>query len=167
MKKYLLFPFLAATLGLLNGCGGAVATSPPPPPPTASHFSVSAPGNVPTGTSLNFTVAALDASNNTVTNYSGTVHFSSSDPHAQLPPDSMLASGMATFPATLTTGGNQMITTIDKATSSITGSSNSINVGALAGAFPVEWFGAKGDGVTDDNVRKISLAFGEGEVFLT
>jgi len=95
-------------------------------------------------------VTALDASNQAVTNYSGTVHFTSTDPHSQLPPDSTLVSGTKVFSATLTTGGSQMITTIDKAASSITGSSNSINVGALVDAFPVEWFGAKGDGVTDD-----------------
>jgi hypothetical protein len=96
-------------------------------------------------------MTALDASNQPVTNYSGTVHFTSTDPHSQLPPDSTLVSGTNVFSATLTTGGNQMITTTDKATSSITGSSNSINVGATVGAFPVEWFGAKGDGVTDDS----------------
>jgi len=142
-------PFLPlALLGLLNACGGG--GTPPPPPPTAPHFSVSGPINIPSGISFQFTVTALDASNQAVTNYSGTVHFTSTDPHSQLPPDSTLVSGTKVFSATLTTGGSQMITTIDKAASSITGSSNSINVGALVDAFPVEWFGAKGDGVTDD-----------------
>jgi len=142
-------PFLPlALLGLLNACGGG--GTPPPPPPTAPHFSVSGPINIPSGIYFQFTVTALDASNQAVTNYSGTVHFTSTDPHSQLPPDSTLVSGTKVFSATLTTGGSQMITTIDKAASSITGSSNSINVGALVDAFPVEWFGAKGDGVTDD-----------------
>jgi len=142
-------PFLSlALLGLLNACGGG--GTPPLPPPTAPHFSVSGPVNIPSGISFQFTVTALDASNQAVTNYSGTVHFTSTDPHSQLPPDSTLVSGTKVFSATLTTGGSQRITTIDKAASSITGSSNSINVGALVDAFPVEWFGAKGDGVTDD-----------------
>jgi hypothetical protein len=67
-----------------------------------------------------------------------------------MPADSMMPSGTQTFHAVLTTAGSQMITATDKATSSITGSSSAINIGAVAGAFPVEWFGARGDGVTDD-----------------
>ena len=146
MKKFSLFLFLASSLSLLDSCGGGGGTTTTP----ATHFSVSSPANIPLGMPFNFTVNALDTSNQTVTSYSGTVHFTSTDPHAQLPADSTLQSGIKIFSATLTTAGNQMITATDKATSSITGSSNSINIGALPGAFPVEWFGAKGDGVTDD-----------------
>lgn len=145
MKKFSLFLFLASSLSLLDSCGGGGTTTTP-----ATHFSVSTPANIPTGMPFNFTVNAVDASNQTVTSYSGTVHFTSTDPHALLPADSTLVSGTNVSSATLTTAGSQMITATDKSTSSITGSSNSINVGALPGAFPVEWFGAKGDGVTDD-----------------
>src|SRR5258707_223446 len=127
-----------------SGSGAVSATV------TSIHFSVSGPANVPSGISFNFTVTALDASNNTVTAYSGTVHFTTTDPHAQLPSDSTLVSGSKVFPATLTTAGNQVITATDTATASIAGTSNCINVGTLAGAFPVETFGAKGDGKTDD-----------------
>jgi len=144
-------PFLVlALLGLLNACGGGGGGTPTTPSASATHFSVSGPANIPSAISFQLTVTALDASNHPVTNYSGTVHLTSTDPHSQLPADSTLASGTKVFTATLTTGGNQMITTTDKAASSITGSSNSINVGAIVAAFPVEWFGAKGDGVTDD-----------------
>jgi hypothetical protein len=148
MKRSLPFLF-PALLGLLNACGGGSGTT-TTPPPTATHFSVSGPINIPSAISFQFTVTALDASNHAVTNYSGTVHFTSTDPHSQVPPDSTLVSGTKIFSAALATGGNQMITATDKATSSVTGSSNAINVGTLVGAFPVEWFGAKGDGVTDD-----------------
>ena len=145
MRKFPLFLFLAPSLSLLASCGGGGGGS-----TITNHFSVASPANIPNGMPFNFTVNALDASNQTVTSYSGTVHFTSTDPHALLPADSTLVSGTNVSSATLTTAGSQMITATDKATSSITGSSNSINVGALPDAFPVEWFGAKGDGVTDD-----------------
>jgi hypothetical protein len=147
MKRCSLLLFIACSLSLLGGCGGGSVSS---GGGVTTHFSVSGPANIPSGTPFNFTVTALDASNNNVTSYSGTVHFTSSDPKAQLPPDSTLVSGSKAFSATVTTAGKQVITATDVAAASIRGSSNSINVGALAGAFPVETFGAKGDGLTDD-----------------
>jgi hypothetical protein len=148
MKRSLPFLFFAL-LGLLNACGGGGGTT-TTPSPTATHFSVNGPTYIPSGASFNFTVTALDASNNSVTSFSGTAHFTSTDPKAQLPPDSMLVSGTKLFSATVTTAGNQMITATDTANASITGSSHSINVGVVAGTYPVEVFGAKGDGHTDD-----------------
>ena len=164
--------FLAVSLNLLSGCGGGGSTAPPVTGPgPATHFSVSAPVNIPSGISLNFTVTALDASNQKATAYSGTVHFTSTDPNAQLPADSTLASGSKVFPATLTTAGSQMISATDTATASIAGTSNSITIGALADAFPVETFGAKGDGQTDDtaaiqNAINAAAAAGGGSVVL-
>lgn len=149
MNKSSLSLIAVSSLCLFNACGGGGGT--PPPPAKATHFSVSSPANIPTGTFFNFTVTALDAANNPVDNYSGSVHFTSSDTHAQLPQDSPVVSGQ-NFSVALITSGNQTITVTDKTASTIAGSSNAINVGNLAGAFPVEWFGAKGDGVTDDTV---------------
>src|SRR5207302_8823703 len=79
----------------------------------ATHFSVSAPASVASGTAFSFTVTALDASNNTATTYAGTVHFTSSDGSATLPADSTLTSGAGTFSATLRTAGNRTITATD------------------------------------------------------
>jgi hypothetical protein len=169
MKKSALSLIIASSLCLLNACGGSGGT--PPPPATAIHFSVTGPAYIPTGTFFNFTVTALDASNIPVTTYSGSVYYTSSDARAQLPTDSSFASGSQTFSATLITAGNQTITATDKASSSIAGSSSSINVGAVAGTFPVEAFGAKGDGQTDDSaaiqsaINAASAAGGGSVVF--
>ena len=46
----------------------------------ATHFSVSGPGTATAGNAFTITVTALDAFNNMATGYTGTVHFTSSDP---------------------------------------------------------------------------------------
>ena len=79
--------------------------------------------------SFQFYSDGLDQFNNTVTSYTGTVHFTSSDGNAVLPANSTLTNGAGTFSATLNTGGNQTITATDTVNSSITGSSNTIVVG--------------------------------------
>jgi hypothetical protein len=94
----------------------------------ASHFAVSAPASATSGVAFNFTVTALDQFNNVALGYSGTAHFTSSDGAAILPADSTLTNGTGTFSATLQTGGDQTITATDTATSTITGTSNTISV---------------------------------------
>jgi Kelch motif protein/galactose oxidase-like protein len=96
----------------------------------ATHFSVTPATATPAaGTAFNFTVAALDASNSAVANYSGTVHFTSSDPQAMFSAnDSALTKGVGTFSATLKTSGAQTITATDTVTASIAGTANLINV---------------------------------------
>ena len=98
----------------------------------AMHFSVSAPATATAGTAFNFTVTALDASNNTMTGYTGTAHFASTDGAAVLPADATLTNGTGTFSATLTTSGNQTITATDTALAAMNGTSAPINVNALA-----------------------------------
>jgi hypothetical protein len=97
-----------------------------------THFSVSAPSAASSGSPINFTVTALDSNNATVTNYTGTVRFSSSDGVATLPANSTLTNGVGTFPATLRTPGNEIITATDSVISVITGSSSPILVSAAA-----------------------------------
>jgi hypothetical protein len=97
------------------------------------HFEVTAPDNAIAGTAFNnLTVTARDQLNQIVTDYSGTVHFTSTDGQAVLPADTMLTNGTGTFSATLRTAGNQTITATDSANFSITGTSNSIAVSATA-----------------------------------
>jgi len=100
-------------------------------PTTATHFTVSAPANAVAGTSFgSLLVTALDASNNVVPTYNGTVHFTASDTDGRvvLPPDTTLASGTGTFGATLITAGSQTITARDTQSSSIMGTSGSVAV---------------------------------------
>jgi len=172
MKRVPMVLLLASSLSLLVACGGGGGNgSVPPVGGPATHFSVSAPANIPSAISFQLTVTALDASNNPVTNYSGTVHFTTTDGQAQIPSDSTLVSGSKILSALLTSAGEQTITATDVASASIAGSSNSIHVSALADAFPVETFGAKGDGHTDDTAAiqaaiNAAAAAGGGSVLL-
>jgi hypothetical protein len=124
MKKSSLLLILICGLSLLSGCG---TTTTPPPIPMATHFSFSPANATPTaGTAFNVTVTALDSTNVAVPSYVGTVHFSSSDALAVLPPDSSLTSGTGTFSVTLKTAGNQTITATD--TRALTGTFGPITV---------------------------------------
>ncbi|HEY9502810.1 MAG TPA: Calx-beta domain-containing protein, partial [Pyrinomonadaceae bacterium] len=98
----------------------------------ATHFAVTAPASANAGSSFNVTVTALDQFDNTVTGYAGTVHFTSTDGNATLPANSTLTNGLGTFSATLRTAGNQTITATDTVSASITGTSNTIAISALA-----------------------------------
>src|SRR5207247_510849 len=74
-----------------------------------------------------------DQFNNTVTNYPGTVHFTSSDGQAVLPANSTLTNGTSSFNVTLKTSVNQTITGTDTVTNSITGTSGNVNVTFASG----------------------------------
>ncbi|MFZ1217888.1 MAG: alkaline phosphatase family protein [Chthoniobacterales bacterium] len=101
--------------------------TPTPSPPVTTHFEVVAPPMVIQFNGFNFTVRALDQSNNTATNYAGIVHFTSTST-GFLPPDSTLTNGTGTFSADLQTLGNHTITATDTLNASITGTSNHILV---------------------------------------
>lgn len=95
----------------------------------ATHLSVTAPSPVTAGLGLAVNVTAFDAFNNVAITYSGTVHLSSTDPQAILPPNSTLINGSGTFsPATLNTVGSETITATDIASASLAGTSSAINV---------------------------------------
>jgi hypothetical protein len=170
MRKYWWVCLLACSMSLLGGCGsGNTGRGGGGGGPVATRFSVTGPGSSAAGFSFNFTVSARDASNNPVPNYSGIVHFTSSDSAAILPGDSKLTNGNGTFSATLTNAGTQTVTATDTASGSIQGS---LNVIAVAGEFPVSSFGAKGDGQTDDTAAiqsaiNAASAAGGGSVVLS
>src|SRR5439155_420196 len=84
--------------------------------------------NATAGTAFSVTVTAQDQFGNTVTNYAGTVHFTSSDGQAVLPANSTLTNGAGTFSVTLKTSGNQTIAGTDMITNIMTRSSRNVNV---------------------------------------
>jgi hypothetical protein len=94
----------------------------------ADHFAVSAPSGATAWAPFAVTLTAQDAYGNTVTGYTGTVHFSSADPYgASLPPDYTFQAadqGVATFSGvTLYTAGTWDVTATDTS-SGISGAAN-------------------------------------------
>jgi sugar lactone lactonase YvrE len=103
---------------------------------TSPRFLVSDfPSSVIAGTPGSITVKAVDTSGNVLTNYTGTVHFTSSDPQAALPADYTFVpgdNGSHTFDdVILTTAGRQSITATDS-TTPLNGYQTNIIVSAAA-----------------------------------
>jgi hypothetical protein len=118
------------TLGATSsGLGGATSSS-FQVSTAATHFLITAAASTTAGAPLGYTVTALDQFNNPVTTYSGTLHFTSTDPQASLPPDTKLTGGFGTLFATLKTAGNQTLTAI--ASDFISGTSGTITVSPAA-----------------------------------
>jgi large repetitive protein len=97
-------------------------------PGPINSFNFSTPATATGGSSFSFRVTGKDAFGNVATNYSGTVHFTSSDPNAVLPADSTLTNGTRTFSATLATPGNQTITATDTVNTAASNHSSNILV---------------------------------------
>jgi hypothetical protein len=115
--------------GTLSGGQSGITVT----PAAASTFAVSGfPTSVTAGSGGTFTVTAYDAYGNVATGYAGTVHFSSSDPQADLPADATLTNGTGTFSATLKTAGAQGLTATDTADPTLTGSQSGIAVSPAA-----------------------------------
>jgi hypothetical protein len=86
--------------------------------PQAARLVVGAPGAGTAGVALSVTVTAQDANGHIATGYTGTVHFTSSDPRAVLPAAYTFTAadqGTHTFSVTLQTAGGQSITAVDAA----------------------------------------------------
>jgi hypothetical protein len=103
------------------------------------HLKVAAPSSSTAGTAFSITVTAQDVYNNTVTTYTGTIHFTSSDSQAILPVDYTFIStdkGVHTFSngVTLKTAGTQTVTATDTMTATVTGSATVTVKAVLAGA---------------------------------
>jgi hypothetical protein len=82
-------------------------------PPPATHFGISTTGSSTAGSPLTVNVEALTALNSVAMSFSGTVHFTSSDPQASLPADYTFTTtdrGEHSFTTSLKTAGQQTIT---------------------------------------------------------
>ena len=129
MKIPLSFAISISAICFLSACGGGSSNSGGGGGTGgATHFAVTAPGAATAGTPFTIAVVALNSSNRTVTGYSGTVHFTSSDAQAVLPPDSTLANGMENISVTLQSPGSSTIVATDIAKPTITGTSTAIQV---------------------------------------
>jgi uncharacterized protein (TIGR03437 family) len=109
---------------LIGGTSNAILV----PSGILTGFRIAAPTATDSASLFTFTVTAADASGNAVPGYAGTVHFTSSDANAILPPDSKLVAGEANFNATLRTLGNQTITARDAGNAALAGTSGAIAV---------------------------------------
>ncbi|HTS11821.1 MAG TPA: kelch repeat-containing protein [Candidatus Limnocylindrales bacterium] len=124
------------SIAVLTACRADGGGNPTPAPGVVTHLQFSGPSSAIAGTPFTFTLTALDAVNQVVASYSGTVHFSSSDSQATLPADARLIQGTGTFQATLMTAGDQIISADDAIARSISRGVHSVAVSAASGFAP-------------------------------
>jgi N,N-dimethylformamidase beta subunit-like protein len=106
--------------GALTGSQTVTVSSAP-----AATLGLSGLSSTTAGTVQTATVTAFAADGTVSTGYTGTVHFSSSDALAALPPDYTFTGsdgGVHQFPVTLTTAGSQAVTAADISTGSLSAS---------------------------------------------
>jgi streptogramin lyase len=122
-----------------SGAGkvGRLQLTLPVVPGPVAKFLVTAPAATVAGASFTIKVTAEDAAGNTVTGYTGAIHFTSTDVRAVLPANYTFVSsdsGVHSFTVTLKTvgKGTQTTTVTDTTTSSIKGVSSSVKVSPAA-----------------------------------
>jgi hypothetical protein len=108
--------------GSLTATEGGITVN----PAAASQFVISAPSSITAGVPFSLTLMVKDAYGNVVTGYTGTIHFSNSEPRATLPANYTFTTadkGVHTFTGlVLRKKGTQKITVTDTLNSSLTGS---------------------------------------------
>ncbi len=133
--SFTMFKALQQTVTATDTANSAITGSVtfPIKPGPAVAFKLTPRDPVVAGVPFQLTVEAQDQYGNKAGQYSGTVHFTSSDPSAILPADSTLTNGVKNFSVTLFTVGVQTITATDTANSSIDGET-SVTVGGRNGS---------------------------------
>ncbi len=117
---------ITATDSVNSSLTGSVSTN-VVAPDVATHFGLMLPSSVPTGSPVTVGIVALDAKNNPVPNYMGTVNLSTSDTGAKLSATSVTFkpnSPPVTFTVTFATTGSQTIMATDSSNASLTGTIN-------------------------------------------
>ena len=97
----------------------------------ATHFNITMPTQLNSGSAVSVTITALDATNALAADYRGTVHFVASDGSATLPADYTFTAadqGSHTFPVTFVTEAPQTLTVTDTVKASITATVSNIRV---------------------------------------
>ena len=132
--RMLLFAGIAVLLALQTAVAASAATLSASRDMTATvtHFTITGAATTTADTSQSFVVTALDSTNATVTGYTGTVHFTSTDAHAVLPANYTFLSGdngVHTFAGIkLESLGSKTITVADATTTTIKGTTAAIAV---------------------------------------
>jgi probable HAF family extracellular repeat protein len=122
--------------------------------PLATHFGVTVQAVATSGMPITAVVTALDAFNNPVPGYSGTVELSGSDASASYSaPVTQLADGSGSLVVTLKTAGIQTLTATDLNSPAITGTSGGIAVSDAAIAITTQ-------------PQSLTVASGTGATFL-
>lgn len=125
---------LAGTYSLsatIDGIDQTLSRSRTNTPGAAAGFVVTGPTSSTAGSPVDVTVTVQDAFGNLVTNFTGTIQFTSSDVSAGLPSNYTFVAGdngSRTFPVTLRAGGNHTVTATSTSSSSVTGTSGAIAV---------------------------------------
>jgi len=116
---------------------------------SASHLGVTGPQSASPGVPFNLTVTALDPTGATDPTYQGTVHFTSTDHAAVLPPDypfTAADAGVHLFSGVeLQTPGAQTVTATDTTTAAIVGSIQVAVAGTPVAAGQTVWSGSGDD----------------------
>jgi uncharacterized membrane protein YgcG len=153
--------------GTVSG-GASVAVT----PGAARSFTLAGGGGA-IGVSRSVSILARDAFGNLATGYAGTVHVTSSDPLAVLPPDTALANGSAVVNVTLMTVGTQTITATDVADPTLTGTVSSDATPPVAALFVVSGYPGTTAGVSNtftvtvrDTIGQVATGY-TGTVFFS
>ena len=122
----------------VTGTSSSVAIT----PAAASHFVLTGIAGATAGTAQSLTVEAEDQYGNEATGYTGTVHFTSTDAPAGLPPNytfTDIDDGIRVFTngVTFKTAGPQSVTAADTSTPSITGTSPNVVITVAAASHVV------------------------------
>src|SRR5262249_51822332 len=100
---------------------------------SAIYFLLTAQSTPVAGQPCQFVVDAINAAGATIESYNGTVHFTSNDPTAILPPDLKLTNGVGVVSVTFNAVGHQYLRATDKQSFKSTGTSATFFVSASVG----------------------------------